>query len=475
MARISSTHEDRALGAVLASAAGDALGAPYEFGPAVLPPTPIAQRATGTWQLGEWTDDTAMAVPILRALAAGRSLHDEAALDAIVAEWRGWASDAKDVGIQTRSVLSGMAAPTAAGARAGAERIHRRTGRSGGNGSLMRTGPVALGFLGDRAGAAAAARAISDLTHFDVDAGDASVLWTVAIVHAIETGELHVEQGIAALPVERRQRWRDLIAEAEQGMPWEQTAKNGWVVGALQGAWSAIVHGTTLEETLELAVRCGNDTDTVAAIAGSLAGARYGVSALPWRLQRHLHGWMGEGEVGDRRTLLELAVAAMRGGADARSWPAAPMLRPDVPALLVEHPADEGVLLGDLAALAVAPATVGGVVSLCRVGGSQAPVARAAHAEIRLIDQDGKNPHLVETLIDAADAVAALRAEGRQVLLHCHESRSRTAAVAAVYAIRHRDAVADEALEALRAAMPRFAPKPFLLDAVRRIAAEVAR
>lgn len=41
------------------------------------------------------------------------------------------------------------------------------------------------------------------------------------------------------------------------------------------------------------AVRAGNDTDTVAAIAGALLGARYGASAVPagWRAQ--VHGWPG--------------------------------------------------------------------------------------------------------------------------------------------------------------------------------------
>ena len=83
---LTTPQKDRALGAVLASAAGDALGAPYEFGPAVLPPTPITPQAGGGWELGEWTDDTAMALPTLRALAEGRSLDDEATLDGIVAE-----------------------------------------------------------------------------------------------------------------------------------------------------------------------------------------------------------------------------------------------------------------------------------------------------------------------------------------------------------------------------------------------------
>ena len=64
-------------------------------------------------------------------------------------------------GIQTRSVL------TKAGTRPSAKMLaeaatahHARTGRSGGNGSLMRTAPVALAFLHDPGELARAARTI---------------------------------------------------------------------------------------------------------------------------------------------------------------------------------------------------------------------------------------------------------------------------------------------------------------------------
>jgi ADP-ribosylglycohydrolase len=57
---------DRACGALLAAAAGDALGAGYEFGPP-LPLTAAAEMKGGGslgWAPGEWTDDTSMAVAI---------------------------------------------------------------------------------------------------------------------------------------------------------------------------------------------------------------------------------------------------------------------------------------------------------------------------------------------------------------------------------------------------------------------------
>lgn len=48
-----------------------------------------------------------------------------------------------------------------------------------------------------------------------------------------------------------------------------------------------------LQDTLHVAVRFGDDTGKVAAIAGGLRGARCGASAVPWRWRRATHGWPG--------------------------------------------------------------------------------------------------------------------------------------------------------------------------------------
>lgn len=75
---------DRAVGAVLGAAAGDALGAGYEYGSAPLPPRGQAAMiggGLGNFAPGEWTDDTAQAVPIVSAAARGLPLDGDAAAD----------------------------------------------------------------------------------------------------------------------------------------------------------------------------------------------------------------------------------------------------------------------------------------------------------------------------------------------------------------------------------------------------------
>ncbi|GAA1494944.1 ADP-ribosylglycohydrolase family protein [Curtobacterium herbarum] len=290
---------DRAVGAVLGSAAGDALGAGYEFGPPVPEPTPILMQGGGSfgWRPGEWTDDTSMAVPILQAVARGDDPAAEATLDGLVGAWGQWALDAPDVGIQTREVLSGLEAHTAAASRLAARRVHESTGRSAGNGSLMRTVPLVLAYLrgddGEEERLASAARAVSDLTHHEADAGDACVLWCVAIRHAVLHGELDVLRGLDLLAPAARRTWTERLVAAEHAEPVAFTATNGWVVSALQAAYAAVRSSTSLEDALVRAVRSGNDTDTVAAIAGGLAGALYGAPALPEEWRAVLHGWPG--------------------------------------------------------------------------------------------------------------------------------------------------------------------------------------
>src|SRR3712207_6159372 len=75
-ARLSAAQSDRAAGVLLAMAAGDALGAGYEFGPPLGPEVPVLMAGGGFlgWAPGEWTDDTSMAMTIAEVSAEGVDL-----------------------------------------------------------------------------------------------------------------------------------------------------------------------------------------------------------------------------------------------------------------------------------------------------------------------------------------------------------------------------------------------------------------
>lgn len=483
-----SRQYDRAIGAVLASATGDALGSQYEFGPALADDHPV-EFGVGYFghARGEWTDDTSMAMPILQALARGESPSDTETLGRIVAEWREWSRTAPDVGVQTSSVLGALGADdkpsdyTEEHARSVSRTQHERAGRSAGNGSLMRTGPVALGYLDDGQEDALvdAAGRLAQVTHWEDDNVDACVIWCLAIRHAIRTGELDIRAGLAWVPVERRDRWAIFVDEAlaPDAHPRDFRKQNGWVVRAFQGALAAIVGARSTDgrpevvDALERAIRGGGDTDTVAAIAGSLAGALWGATQVPLAWRRILHGWPGL----SANDLTNLAFLAARGGKPTGDgWPTAPAVPTEgfLHTAPRQHPHDDGVWLGSLSALADLPAPfttgIGAVVSLSRVGAEQVPTG-VESIRVWLIDEPGHNANLDWVLTDAANTIAALRREGKQVFVHCAEARSRTAAVAALYGMRHRGIGLYRAWADVAVVLPHFAPAQYHRDAVARI------
>ena len=466
--RLTTAQTDRACGAVLATAAGDALGAGYEFGagPGSEGPGMIG-GGLGNFAKGEWTDDTTMAWCALDVAAKGVDLRSEDALTEIARRFRGWyESGPADIGNQTRSVLSsGGHEPTGAALTAASDALHARTGHTAGNGSLMRTAPVALGYLDDPEGLTEAALAVSRLTHADPRAGEACILWSHAIRHAILTGEIDVRAGLEHLEPEPAEYWTARIDEAEAGPP-ERFARNGWVVEALQAAWSAIHHTPVptddprrhLEDALARAIGIGHDTDTVAAIAGGLLGARWGASAVPARWRRILHGYPGL--TGER--LVGLAHLAASGGRPtSHGWPELGRLPYDgwgQQRVLVRHPFDDGVWLGNVRALDDLPESVTAVVSLCLVGHEQVPEG-VVHVPFRLIDDaaEESNLNLAFVLRDAAELVAALREEGHEVLVHCVAAQSRTPAVGIAYAML-RGVDHDIATKGVCSALPGASP-----------------
>lgn len=492
---LSAAQSDRAAGVLLGLACGDALGAGYEFQSARTNGEPVGMVGGGPyarpWGIGEWTDDTSMAIAIAETAATGADLRTKEALDRITARFVEWSLEANDIGSQISTILSAVRSdPTAAAAQRGAEQLFDRNG-SAGNGSLMRTGPVALSYLGDEPALLQAAAAVGSLKHAGPDAVEACQLWTSAIAYAVAHGTFDgLRLAVARLPADRAEYWSGLLDHAESVAPHE-IANNGWVVAAVQAAWSAIsrtpitdndpaagrFRAAHFADALDAAVRAGHDTDTVAAIAGSLLGARWGASAVPLEWRRVLHGWPGL----RGRDLIRLGLLTARGGhPDSSGWPAAAIQHYSgysYASTLAVHPHDDRVLLSGVQALRDPPAEVSAVVSLCRLGANEVPargVAADEHVEVWLADRADatSNPNLDLVLTQAADTVAALREAGHTVLLHCVEARSRTPTVAALYASRHLDVTSDAALGDVLGALPHADPNPGFRAALHRLAAD---
>ncbi|PWF27542.1 ADP-ribosylglycohydrolase family protein [Ancrocorticia populi] len=309
--------EDRARGVLLASACGDALGVPYEFAKAPTHPEMIG-GGLGPYDPGEWSDDTQMAACIAQGISGGASLLKDSTLDVIAENFMTWLREgATDVGTQTRAVLGGFddyAGTASAKLKKSAKAYSAQTDRAAGNGALMRTAPVGLAYLDSPTATAQAAVAVAGLTHDDQLVDESCILWTEAIRNAVVTGEIAIRPGIDLLRPESRDYWTKAIDDAEAGSL--NTHQNGFTVGALQCSWNAVhsVASLTGVEAVQLgienAVRLGADTDTIAAIAGSLLGAAWGASSVPTIWSEAVHGWPGL--TGDQYA--DLALTIIRGG-----------------------------------------------------------------------------------------------------------------------------------------------------------------
>ena len=228
--------------------------------------------------------------------------------------------------------------------------------------------------------------------------------------------------------------------------------------------------GRHLQQALEHAVRAGGDTDTVAAIAGSMLGARWGATAVPFKWRGALNGRSTYTDptltVAD---LDRLARLTHRGGQpDGNGWPGrASMLdhyRNAFPAepLVVEL---GGVRFGNAAGLQLAlDGGADAVVSLCRMGTQDVPEGVEHHVVGMLDTTSEENPNLVLLLADTTDGIAALVDQGRTVFVHCVAAENRTPTVAAAWLCRHHGMDPIEALEVAAAQLNE--PKPFLRNAV---------
>jgi len=421
----------RALGAVIGSAVGDALGGPFEFKEAGLYSKTFPQPVLGGigemtggggfgWEPAEFTDDTQMAVVQAESLLACGEVDG----DDLFARFRAWSETATDVGVQTGSVLSTRGDP-----RRAAEAYYRaHPDRSAGNGGLMRATPSAVHFaVGPLGEALAAGRALAAVTH-----GDPAAQWGAALYHGLLWYALRGTDPLAelssllgGLPAGQSRYVEMLDARWQPGLT---PFPNGTVWTCLAQAVWAVRRTTSFDDAVVTAIDLGGDTDTVAAVTGGLAGAIYGIQAIPSRWTTYLHGRFtrpdGGTAVYDNALLQTLAL----GLVGVTSAPLAPLTEPKGP---VEVAA--GLWAADLGQAATVPSDWA-IVSLCRTGGvfDRHPVRR----ELFLIDQEGHNPSLARVIDDAVSSIDAFLAEGRQVVVHCHAGNSRTGFVLRAWLMR---------------------------------------
>ena len=270
---------DRARGGLIGTFVGDALGMPFEGAEPMEIPERL-EMLDARLGRGTYTDDTQMAIALAESLLDSGGV-DARALGRAFADAhdprRGYGSGTTEV---VRLLRSGVHPHDAARSAHGGK-------RSPGNGAAMRVAPVAVRFAHDYGALTQAARASALVTHAHPIAVDAAVAQAAAVGAALN-GDKPLVAALAAATTPELEAGLSAAARLRDSRPEpaELAAALGNRPTGHQSVPTAIYAATahdSVEDAITFAVRCGGDTDTIAAMAGAIAGARTGAVAIPDR------------------------------------------------------------------------------------------------------------------------------------------------------------------------------------------------
>ena len=280
--------QDRARAAFVGMAVGDALGATVEF----MTPSEISAKfgvfrdiVGGGWlrlKAGQVTDDTEMALCIARAIVRNQVWS----LEAVAANFAAWlksrpvdCGDTCRKGIRSFMLHGTLETPP--------------NEWDAGNGAAMRMLPVALFSLPDGELLKKYTIEQAHITHNN-PVSDAACICLGQLLHLAVCG---------AEKSRLRRQTAGLVAHFPTFSfdPYRGLA-TGYVVDTMQTVFHWFFRGKNFEECLVGTVNQGGDADTTGAICGMLAGAYYGMEAIPKRWIKKL----------DSRVLAEIEQQAVR-------------------------------------------------------------------------------------------------------------------------------------------------------------------
>ena len=284
------TLQDRYRGCLLGLACGDAVGTTVEFRRrgSFEPVSDMVGGGPFDLAPGQWTDDTSMALCLATSLLHCGGFD---ALDQMTryVNWWQWGylsatGECFDIGNTVATALQRF--QSTGNPMAGAT-----DPATAGNGSLMRLAPVALFFFPDLDAVRAQARLSSATTHAAAEALACCELFAELLCRALaghsKDEVLKPEHSRSSEPAVRALAERRYI-----GKPMSEIKGSGYCVASLEAALWCFAQAESFEATVLMATNLGDDADTTAAIAGQLAGAFYGVDAIPpaWHDRLHMAG-----------------------------------------------------------------------------------------------------------------------------------------------------------------------------------------
>ena len=245
---------------------GDAMGVPVEFNPRdSFKVTDMTGYGTYDLPAGSWSDDSSMMLATVESIAR----LGEIDTDDIMKNFVRWVNDGEftpygelfDIGRATRNAIQRYVQGIPA------EQCGGTAEWDNGNGSLMRILPLAFLDCDYET-----VNAVSSLTHaHEISIAACRVYVYIArqLFHGKTLEEIYNCFGMKQSTFERLPILKDLTRD--------EIKSTGYVVDTLEAALWCNLNSSSFRECILLAVNLGDDTDTIAAVAGGLAGIIYGV------------------------------------------------------------------------------------------------------------------------------------------------------------------------------------------------------
>ena len=246
--------------AIMGLAIGDALGVPYEFEErGSFECKDMIGFGSHDQPLGTWSDDTSMTIATLKSIIDNNFSVN---VDSIREYFLSWLNNGE---FTVDGVVFDVGHTTLKALMTGEPRMGEY---ENGNGSLMRILPLAFSFVSDDE-----IRAVSSITHGHWISTEACVIYVHIANDLLMGGNLEevLSNGKYPEPFDRLKNLKQL-KESE-------IRSSGYVVDTLEAALWALLNSNSYEEAVLKAINLGEDTDTVGAVTGGLAGIIYGLES----------------------------------------------------------------------------------------------------------------------------------------------------------------------------------------------------
>ncbi|MDH0658209.1 ADP-ribosylglycohydrolase family protein [Empedobacter sp. GD03865] len=278
---------------LIGSAVGDALGVPVEFkSRQYLQQNPVTDMTGyGTYNMppGTFSDDSSMMFCLAESLCNGYNVNDIAEKFQMWMHEGYWTADGEvfDVGISTRKAINRLRVvknPTEAGSTAESDN---------GNGSLMRILPLAI-FTKDLSidERCEIVKEVSSITH----AHNRSVLaciyyieFALNVLDSENLEEAYLNTNFwLKLFLEENEIYKNEFQYFERilsgkliDLKEDEIKSTGYVMDSLEASIWCLLHTSSYKDCVLKAVNLGHDTDTIACIAGGIAGIYYDAETIP--------------------------------------------------------------------------------------------------------------------------------------------------------------------------------------------------